>query len=222
MPGYNVSLTGPDKQVYTSDNPSQAQMLFKQGMRDEGWSSVSQVPPITFTYADDNPLMSDEIDTAIHMWQSVLGIHVQANPVSASTLSHQISATVNNSHGLQMWAASWNIQYPDPEDILSRAFGANSPFNAVNYGQNNSSDFVAQQDVQRSLASNDVADDPYRIVNYQAAEQQLVNDVAWIPLFLGTTPILSYPYVYGLSRFNDEPVSFIEPDAWANIFITNH
>jgi oligopeptide transport system substrate-binding protein len=222
MPGYNVNLTGPDQQESTSGASSQAQTLLRVGMQDEGWSSVSQIPPITFTYVDDNLVMTDEIQLAIQMWQSVLGIQVQARPVTGSTLQQEISATVNNPHGLQMWASNWQIQYPDPEDILSRAFGAHSPFNAVNYGQNNSSDVVAQQQVQQSLAANDTTESPERMVNYQVAEQQLVNDVAWIPMFQGTTPILSQPYVYGLSRFNFQPHSFIEPDAWANIFIANH
>jgi oligopeptide transport system substrate-binding protein len=223
MPGYDFNLVGPDNQKNTYSNPSQAQMLLKEGMGEEGWSSVSQIPPITFTYADDSTAMSHEVDSALRMWQSVLGIHVRANPVSASTLQHEISATVNNPHGLQMWAASWQMQFPDPEAILSQAFGTNSPFNAVNYGQNNSSDFAKQQMVQQSLAANaETESRDIRMANYQAEEQQLVNDVAWIPMFQGSTPVLSQPDVYGMYQFYDEPNAFITPSMWANMYVTNY
>jgi oligopeptide transport system substrate-binding protein len=218
MPGFNFNLNGPDGQAGTFGNPSQAQTLLKIGMAAEGWSSVSQIPPITFTYADNSTAMTNEINEAIQMWQSILGIQVRANPVSDSTLQHDISATVNNPRGLQMWAASWQIPYPDPEAIISQAFGAQSPFNAVNYGATNVSDAAAQQIVQVSLAENEANENLIRMSNYQAIEQQLANDVAWIPMFQGTTQVLSQPDVYTYG-FKNELYTFITPTMWENMYI---
>src|SRR6266851_2057926 len=51
MPGYNPNLTGPDGTKSTSGNPAKARALFQQGLREEGWTSVAQVPTIKLTYA---------------------------------------------------------------------------------------------------------------------------------------------------------------------------
>ena len=51
---------------------------------------------------------------------------------------------------------------------------------------------------------------------YQKAEQQLVNDVAWMPMEQVTNVYLLKPYVIGMVG-NQQ--GFIPPDNWANIYI---
>ena len=50
MPGYNPNLTGPDGVASTRGDPIKARVLFQQGLQEEGWTSVSQMPLLTLTY----------------------------------------------------------------------------------------------------------------------------------------------------------------------------
>ena len=51
------------------------------------------------------------------------------------------------------------------------------------------------------------------------AEQQLVNDVAWLPIEQVAVSQVLKPYVRGMV-FN--PQLLIPPDDWGNIFIATH
>ena len=90
----------------------------------------------------------------------------------------------------------------------------------MNYGQNNTADALQEQFVQQQLEQADAETNPtMRIQLYDNAEQQLINAVAWLPLYQYTTPVLVKPYVQGLV-FNALGVT--PPTDWANIYITQH
>jgi peptide/nickel transport system substrate-binding protein/oligopeptide transport system substrate-binding protein len=119
-----------------------------------------------------------------------------------------------------MWSIGWIADYPDPQDWTSLQFAKGSPNNNANYGQNSSADAAQQQQVQQQLAQADVtANATQRLQMYNQAEQQLVNDVAWMPLFQQSTPELVKTYVVGhtLNAFYIVP-----PDAWSNVYIASH
>lgn len=220
MPGYNPNLTGPDGTTSLKGNPRQAQALLQQGLREEKWTSVSQMPAIRLTYATGLTSFDQEVQSLVATWQRVLGVTVTADPVDSNTLLDQVSAATGNSQGLQMWGLSWVSEYPDPQDWLSRQFASGSVFNNMNYGQNTSSDVAQQQLTQKQLLS---ADGNFqsnaRLQTYQQAEQQLVNDVAWLPIEQVTSVFLRQPYVTGIV---DNGIGIIPPNDWANIYILQH
>jgi peptide/nickel transport system substrate-binding protein/oligopeptide transport system substrate-binding protein len=220
MPGYNANLKGPDGTTSLKGNPKAAQALLQQGLQEEKWTSAAQIPPIKLTYAGGVSSFDQEVKSMITMWKSVLGITVTANPVDANTLLDQVSAATGNSQGLQMWGLSWVGEYPDPQDWLTRQFGAGSVFNNMNYGQNSSSDVSLQLTTQQQLAQ---ADSNFqtdaRMQTYQQAEQQLVNDVAWLPIEQVANVFLRQPYVSGIV---DNGTGIIPPNDWANISILAH
>lgn len=90
----------------------------------------------------------------------------------------------------------------------------------MNYGQNTSNDVALQIATQKQLAS---ADGNFqsgaRLQAYQQAEQQLVNDVAWLPIAQVASVFLRQPYVTGIV---DNGSGLIPPDDWANIYILQH
>ena len=45
--GYNPNLRGPDNTPGTAGDPNKAKLLLQQGLSEEGYSSVSQLPSIT-------------------------------------------------------------------------------------------------------------------------------------------------------------------------------
>ena len=86
----------------------------------------------------------------------------------------------------------------------------------MNYGQNTSSDAAEQQAVQAELAVADSNLNPQqRTQQYNDAEQKLVNDVSWIPLFQVKQSLVVNPK---LQNFPIYPISIIPPDEWGKIY----
>lgn len=220
MPGYNPELTGPDGTDSLTGNPTEAKALLKQGLRAENLSSASQLPPITLTYATGLNGSDQEVKSMVQMWQKVLGVTVLSDPVPSNTLLDEVSAATNNALGLQMWGLSWVAEYPDPQDWLTHQFAQGSIYNNMNYGQNVSTDAAEQQTVQQELASADSnTQSAARIQAYQRAEQQLVNDVAWLPIEQVSSLFLRKAYVTGIV---DNGLGIIPPTDWAKIYILQH
>ena len=220
MPGYNPNLTGPDGVTGTSGDPAKAKALFQQGMQEEGWTSVSQMPAIKLTYPSGNPDTNNEIAAEIQMWQTTLGVSVKANPEDFNKMLSDITAATNNANGLQFWWLGWIADYPDPQDWTTLQFDKGVPNNNMNYGQNNTSNAAAQQQVQQQLEAADInPDNTSRMQAYMQAEQQLVNDVAWLSIQQSAASQVLKPYVRGLV-FNAQLL--FPPDDWANVFIATH
>src|SRR5258706_5818628 len=165
---------------------SNCQQLLQQGMHEEGWTSVSQITPIKFTYQSNSTALANEVTTIRGMWQQVLGITVTTQTMDFTPLLTAESTTTGKSPaqgGLQMWTAAWGADYPDPQDWTTLQFGDGQPYNEFNYGNNNGPTAAAQRKVQQQLDATDVMTDPTaRAQAYNTQEQQLVNDVAWLPL----------------------------------------
>jgi oligopeptide transport system substrate-binding protein len=220
MPGYNPNLTGPAGVASTKGDPAKAKQLFQQGLTEEGWTSASQVPPIKLTYPSGSQESDNEVAALVQMWQTTLGISVKANPEDFNKLLSDITAATGNAKGLQFWGIAWIADYPDPQDWTTLQFDKGVPNNNMNYGQNSTSDASTQQQVQQQLEAADVnPDQNARIQAYMQAEQQLINDVAWMPTSQVTISQVVKPYVKGLVT---NPQDLTPPDDWANIFIAAH
>jgi oligopeptide transport system substrate-binding protein len=152
----------------------------------------------------------------IAQWKKVLGISVTANPVDYNTLLDKVTATTNNANGLQFWGLAWVGEYPDPQDWLTLQFDNGAPNNNMNYGQNASATSTQQQGTQQQLEAADAnMQSAARLRTYQQAEQQLVNDVAWLPMEQVTTMFLRSPTIVGIV---DNAQNIIPPDDWAKIY----
>lgn len=219
MAGYDLNLTGPANIKNSRGDIAVARGLFQYGLQEEGWSNVSQMPPITLTY-EKNPTVDKVMTMVTQMWQSVLGVNVTLNPVDFNTLVTEQDQTVNNPKGLQLWYAGWQADYPDPQDWTTLQFDKGAPYNSMNYGQNKTADALQEQIVQQQLEQADAETNPTaRLQLYQSAEQQLINQVAWMPMFQETNLTLQKPYVQGLVL---NALDIIPPDDWANIYIGVH
>jgi peptide/nickel transport system substrate-binding protein/oligopeptide transport system substrate-binding protein len=90
----------------------------------------------------------------------------------------------------------------------------------MNYGENYGANAAQQQATQMQLEAADANfQQDARMQAYQKAEQQLVNDVAWMPMEQVTSVYLRKPYVIGM--VNNE-LGLIPPGDWANIYILQH
>jgi oligopeptide transport system substrate-binding protein len=220
MPGYNPNLTAPDGVAGTSGDTTKAKALLQQGLTEEGWTSVSQMPAIKLTYSSGDPNLANAMAAMQQMWQTTLGISVKTNPEDFDKLLTDTEAALNNPNGLQFWAIGWGADYPDPQDWTTLQFGKGQQYNQLNYGQNNSADAAQQQQVQQALAAADVnPDQTSRMQAYIQAEQQLVNDVAWLSWAQVGMSLVLKPYVKGMV-FN--PQLEIPPNDWGSIYIATH
>ena len=222
MYGYAPNIQCPDGAPTTGD-ATKAKALLQQGMQEEGWTSISQIPPIKITYQSNAATLADEITTIRGMWQQVLGITVGTVTMDFTPLLTAESATTGKSPaqgGLQMWTAAWGADYPDPQDWTTLQFGDGQPYNEFNYGNNTGPTAAQQVTVQHQLDAADVMSDPTaRAQAYNTLEQQLVNDVAWLPIDQRLGSRLTKPYVIGIIN---NAISEVPPDDWANIYIATH
>ena len=220
MPGYNANLTDPEGVASTKGDPAKASALFRQGLQEEGWTSLAQVPTIKLTYPGGSHDQDNEVAALIQMWQKTLGISVKPNPEDFNKLLLDMVAAANNPKGLQFWNTSWSADYPDPQDWTTLQFDKGAPNNTMNYGQNSTAEAAQQQQVQQKLEAADVNPDQYaRFRAYNQAEQLLVNDVAWLPVNQVTRSLVVKPYVKGLVLNSS---GFMPPDDWGAVYIADH
>ena len=226
MPGYDQGLKCPQN-APTKGDPTKAKQLFQEGMQQEGYT-LSSFPSITITYPSGDQPTADQITTMVQAWQSILGITVKTQAVDFTTLLGDVTASACQTpdspqkclnKGLQMWWLGWIADYPDPQDWTTLQFAKGVSNNDWNYGQNFSSDAAQQVATQNLLEKADIDLGKDRLSLYNQAEQQLANDVAWMPLFQADAAVLIKKYVYGVV-LNAQGIT--PPDDWANIYIAVH
>jgi oligopeptide transport system substrate-binding protein len=220
QPGYNANLTGPDGTTSTAGNPTKAKQDLQACMQAQGYASIANFPPITLTYASSGVQDArNEVAAEQQMWQNVLGISVKINDVDFNKLVGDENLGANNP--LQMFSGpGWIADYPDAQDWTTLQFDKNSngASNPMSFGQNKGPDAAAQQAVQLQLEQADVnLDANSRLQAYFAAEQQLVNYVAWLPTYQSITSELVKACVQGRDY---NALSITPPDDWANVYIS--
>jgi oligopeptide transport system substrate-binding protein len=217
MPGYNPNLTGPGGVKSPAGDQTKAKALFQTGLQEEGLTPAT-LPPITLTYPSGSADIRKEVAAAQQMWQSTLGVSVKLSEVSFNNLLTAIPAASNNPKGLQFWWIGWIADYPDAQDWTTLQFDKGVPNNNANYGQNKTSDAAQQQATQQLLEQADVnPDQNARLQQYMTAEQQLVNDVAWLPSYQGVGQVLRKPCLVGVV---DNPSGLTPPDDWGAVYIS--
>jgi oligopeptide transport system substrate-binding protein len=216
VPGYNAALTGPAGVKSTAGDASKAKHLLQAGMQEEGYSSLSQLPAITLTYPSGDPDLANYTAALQQEWQTTLGVTVKLNLVDINAFIQMLSSTTGHAGPLQMWLLEIG-NYPDPQGWLSFNFGTGAAYNNMNYGQNNSADVAQQRAVQAELLKADTnLNSQERIQQYNDAEQKLVNDVAWLPLYQAQFLILVNPK---LQHYTQNSLNLIPPDEWSQMYM---
>lgn len=172
MPGHNDDLAGipfdPDKALDLLDESSYADSL----------------PPIVFTVSGQGG--AGAMDEALaESYRQILGTEVEIQQMIWPLFLEGL-----NARQFQMFSLGWNADYPDPENFLDLLFHSQSEYNHMAYG-NPEVDALLEQ-------ARTEPDRETRLNLYQQAEEILVWDVAWIPLYHGVDYQLVKPYVEGL------------------------
>lgn len=216
MPGFYDGLTAPgiNSRTVTGDiNTAQSLLNDFYAHNPQYGGKLS----INFTYASDDTDIKRTADALEAMWGTILpGVSITPHPVSFIDLATTyVANTVGNHPGaMQIWILGWSADYPDPQDWLSLLFGKGSPYNASNYQDGNGYTawkLMSQADVEQ--------DQTTRMSLYNRIEQQLVDDVAWIPLTQpkGIWRIKSY-----IQGFNPSALDLLSDLDWANVVVLAH
>ncbi|MBC7223429.1 MAG: peptide ABC transporter substrate-binding protein [Anaerolineae bacterium] len=170
MPGYNPDLQG------IPYDPEGARELLAQSR----YGGPEGLPPITLTVGGSGSMG----EALAEMWAENLGVDVQVEvPVGGLSAEWQAGR-------LQMVLLGWIADYPDPENFLDILFHSQSPQNHTGYHN---------PEVDRLLEEARAEPAPEkRYALYREAEERIVADVPWIPLYHDTAHLLVKPYVEGL------------------------
>jgi oligopeptide transport system substrate-binding protein len=215
-PGYNPDIKGPDGTNGLKGNPDKAKQLLQEGMQEKGYKSLADIPPVYFTNRNQK-LTLDLGNALIQQWKDVLGITVKQNIYELAKFNETILAARDNPKGAQLWFAGWGQDYPDPQDWLSVFFAKGVSNNSYNYGQNQTTAATQQQAVQQQLALADASSNQdERFKAYADAEQKIVTEVGWIPLYHRNINRLINAKVvnYELNGYDD-----LSPEQWAKVYI---
>ncbi len=120
----------------------------------------------------------------IEMWRTNLGVNVSIAQSDAASFFDDLDRG-----RLQMFDIGWIMDYPDPEDIIDLLFYSTSRQNNTHY---NNPDFDALVEEARTEA-----DSTRRLQLYQDAEQILLEELPWIPLYFGKDHFVVKPRVQG-------------------------
>ena len=174
FPGFSSSIKGP------SYDAERAVSLLA------GSAYANNVPRIIITVPGTGGSVGLDLEVILDMWQRTLGIDVEIQQVEWATFLQDL-----NDKRLQAFAGlGWQADYPDPQDFLDILFHSESRLNHSAY---------ANPLVDRLLEQARVAPEwDERKALYNRAEQLILDDVPWIPLwFSGENVLLIKPYVKG-------------------------
>jgi len=173
MPGYNPDLRGPGSTAGVSGDTTLAHQLAMTYAAAHCGDALANCPAVTLSVVSGSSQALAVVNAVKTMWQSVLpGYPITIRQLDYDTLTQGIQNA-----SLQSFYASWTPDYPDPQNWLSLHFGANAQYNATNAVDATAIALLSKADTE--------TDPTQRIKDYQAAEQLLVNDVAWAPLAQG-------------------------------------
>ena len=176
FPGYNEQLEGLR---YDSE-------LAKQLLAESKYSDGATRPRIVVTVPGRGGSVGLDMEVILEMWRQVLGVEVEIQQVEWATYLEDL-----NQNKFQAFAGlGWEADYPDPQDFLDILFHSDSKLNHGKYS-NGQVDLI----LENARINPDPVD---RVELYQDAEQLIVTDAAWVPLwFEGERHVLIKPYVKG-------------------------
>ena len=207
MPGYNDALKGPDGTTNLAGNIPAAQQAAQSYAAKNCSGKLSKCPRVVLTIPKGRQDLTNVAQAMLAAWKQALpGWQISITTVDLNTLFGQLAARQT-----QFWLLDWFADYPDPQDWLSLQFLTGSANNNGNVSVD-----AANPLLQRADAEQDAVQ---RMKDYNAAEQLLVANVAWIPLYQAKLWWETPNYVSG---FSIGVMAQTPPDVWQTAYIIKH
>jgi len=205
MPFYNASLKGPDGTNNLTGNADKAKALITDYAKDKCGGDVTKCPKVTY-YGTNTP--SGQADGEAHrqMWaKNLAGYPVEIKYVSFNDLID----VVYGGDPPQLFGIGWIVDYPDPEDWLSLQFDPASTTNTTFVNDPTGTDLMTKCDT--------TSDKAQRTKFCNDAEQEMVTQVAWIPLSQAKATTLSHGNIQG---YVTASTGYPTVDNWQAMFIS--
>ena len=176
FPGYNPNLTGLR---FDSERA-------KQLLSESRYADPDTRPPIVITVPGTGGTIGLDLEVVIEMWRQALGVEVEIRQTEWATYLQDL-----NRNRYQAYAGlGWEADYPDPQDFLDILFHTDSSINHGGYSNAEVDDVLVRARVEPDVLK--------RINLYHEAEELIVNDAAWVPLwYTGDRYVLIKPHVKG-------------------------
>ncbi|MGH3578974.1 MAG: ABC transporter substrate-binding protein, partial [Mycobacterium sp.] len=172
IPGYNKDVKG------IPFDANDAKQLLQQS------KYQGKLPPITFTTSGQGANVGPVDEAILQMWKDNLGVTVEVQQVETATFFSDVKKGT-----YMFWDAGWAADYPDPENFLDLNFFSQSNGNDVKYSNPQVDNLLVQARTEQ--------DQTKRFQQYQQAEQMILDDAAWVPLYYEQDNLLVKPYVKG-------------------------
>jgi len=178
MPDYQ----NPDLSDYEYD-PERALAL----VAESSYGDVSELPDITLSLSGTGGDVGPLTRAIIESYKTNLGLEIS---VEQSPWPEFLGDLSSPNSPFQMYQLGWIADYPDPQNFLEVLFHSDS---AQNHGNYSNPELDALLDKARGTQ-----DTEERLVLYRQAEQMILDDAAWIPLYFEVDNWLVKPYVHNL------------------------
>jgi len=183
LPGYNANAKA------LPYNPERA----KQLLAESKYKDARGLGQITITEIGGGAQAGVTTQAILEMWRTNLGVEVAISQSEPASFFDDLDRG-----RLQMFDIGWIMDYPDPEDIIDLLFYSRSRQNNTGYSNPQVDALIEQARVEQDVTK--------RLQLYQQAEQLIIQDAPWIPLFFGRSHFVVKPYVKGF-----EPLPSVIP-----------
>jgi ABC-type transport system substrate-binding protein len=144
------------------------------------YADVTRLPPVTLSIGGTSGELPAHIEAIVAMLHDNLGVKLGVEQ-SDDVFAQQP----------QLFVGGWSADYPDPEDFLDILFHSESDLNRMQY---------SNPEVDRLLEDARIEIDPQRREKlYQQAEEAILADAPWVPLWHSVDYVLTKPYVKGVA-----------------------
>ncbi len=174
IPGYNDKLNGIEF------NPDEARKLLDEAGGQQVLKDVVLLTP------GRGASPGDVLQAIVAMWTENLQLDSDI-PVELEDFGLFLRDL--DQSNFAMFSLGWIADYPDPQNFLDIKLRSDSANNETKYSNSKVDDLLKQ-------AMNE-QDETKRESLYQQAEQLVVDDAPWIPLYHGKANVLVKPYVKG-------------------------
>jgi oligopeptide transport system substrate-binding protein len=172
IPGFNESLQGLEFDLERA----------RQLLAESKYGGPGGLPDIEIASSGRGASVGPVSEAVLAMWEENLGVKVSTRQTEFATFLRDL-----RDGKFQMYELGWVADYPDPENFLKVNFYSGSRNNYTGYASPELDRLLEQADTE--------TDEATRLSLYQQAEQIIVNEAIWIPLFHDKFSVLIKPYV---------------------------
>ena len=159
--------------------------LAKEYLAKSKYADPATRPRIEISVTGTGGDISIDLEVVRQMWKETLGVEVEIQQVEWATYLQDL-----NRRKFQVFVLGWNADYPDPQDFLDILFHGESENNHTAYDSPEVNDLLERARVE--------SDPQARVALYNQAEQRIIDDAAWLPLwYTGERNLLLKPHIKG-------------------------